>query len=290
MIRIIDPRLLYSLLLVFTLTPYSSNSKTIFDKSMTEVSHGIYVYGSFSAHSLVLITNAGVIVTDPVNVENAASMRKAISRITPLPVKYVVYSHQHWDHVLGGQIFKNEGAEFVSHRNCIKHFIRRPHPDLVMPDRTIEEDTSITLGQHTLELQYYGLNHGDCMLVMHVKNSDILYVNDLVTPWSVGLGFMPDYDPIEWIRTLKELEQQTVWKRFIGGHGIPVAPKAALTERREFMEALNSAVIKAIDNGERFEKVYKNIELPKKFHAMRGYNIQLQRAAERLYHYHTMGW
>jgi glyoxylase-like metal-dependent hydrolase (beta-lactamase superfamily II) len=257
---------------------------------MQRVAPDIYVFGSFSAHSLIVITSAGVIVTDPVNKKNATDMKEAIRKITLLPVKYVIYSHQHWDHILGAKIFKDEGAEIISHQNCIKHFMRRPHPDLVLPDRTISKTASIDLGDHTLELKYYGVNHGDCMIIMHVKGSDIIYVNDLVTPWSMGLGFMPDYDPIEWIRTLKELKEQKNWGRFIGGHGIPIAPKKALVQRLEFMEHLNEAVIEAIGNGYRFEEVYSNIKLPKRFRDMRGYNTQLQRAAERFYHYHTMGW
>ena len=271
-------------------SPVGAQPLDLFTKTTTEVAPGVYSYGAFSARSLFVVTSDGVITTDPVSKKNAMDMRAAIAEVTDQPVKYVIYSHQHWDHVLGGQIFKDEGATFISHDKCIPHFIRHPNEDLVMPDQTVTGDHNLTLGDKTLKLMYFGYNHGDCMLVMHVDGTDVLYINDLVTPYSVGLGFMPDYDPGEWVRTLHELEARDDWTEFVGGHGIPVAPKEAMVQRRRYMEALMEAVQEGIANGQRLEELYDNIELPKEFREMRGYDTHIRRAAERIYHYLTMGW
>ncbi len=188
------------------------------------------------------------------------------------------------------RFFKDEGATFISHANCIPHFLRHPNDDLVMPDTTVTSDSEITLGDKTLKLMYFGPNHGDCMLVMQVDGTDVLYINDLVTLYSVGLGFMPDYDPGEWVRTLRELEAMDGWARFVGGHGIPVAQKDAMNQRRRYMEALMQAVQDGIANGLRLEALYDSIDLPNEFKEMRGYEAHLRRGAERIYHYYTMGW
>lgn len=279
-----------ALLCLMTVNPALAQSLDIFKKTTTEVAPGVYSYGAFSARSLFVVTTDGVITTDPVSTKNAADMRAAIAEVTDQPVKYVVYSHQHWDHALGGQIFKDEGATFVSHANCIAHFVRNPNDELVMPDQTVTGDSEITLGDKTLQLMYFGPNHGDCMLVMQVDGTDVIYINDLVTPYSVGLGFMPDYDPGEWVRTLRELEAMDGWTQFVGGHGIPVAPKEALTQRRRYMDALMAAVREAIADGKRLEEVYDTIELAQEFQEMRGYQTHIRRGAERIYHFYTMGW
>lgn len=271
-------------------SPVGAQSLDLFTKTTTEVAPGVYSYGAFSARSLFVVTSDGVITTDPVSTKNAIDMRAAIAEVTDQPVKYVIYSHQHWDHVLGGQLFKDEGATFISHDKCIPHFVRHPHDDLVMPDQTVTGDHDLTLGDKTLKLMYFGYNHGDCMLVMQVDGTDVLYINDLVTPYSVGLGFMPDYDPGEWVRTLHELEARDDWTEFVGGHGIPIAPKEAMVQRRRYMEALMKAVRDGIANGQRLEELYDTIELPEEFREMRGYNTHIRRAAERIYHYYTMGW
>ena len=278
------------MLMTFVATMANAQSIDLFTKDTTELAPGVYTFGAFSARSLFVVTDDGVITTDPVSPKNAADMRAAIAEVTDQPVKYVIYSHQHWDHVLGGQIFKDEGATFISHEKCIAHFMRHPNDDLVMPDRTVTGDSEITLGGKTLKLMYFGPNHGDCMLVMQVKGTDVLYINDLVTPYSVGLGFMPDYDPGEWVRTLNELEAMDGWTRFVGGHGVPFAPKDAMNQRRRYMEALMQAVQDGITEGKRLEGLYDTIELPEEFREMRGYETHLRRAAERIYHYYTMGW
>lgn len=260
------------------------------ERKLTELDPGVYSYGNFAARSLVVITDAGVIVTDPTNSRHAAGMRDAVAALTDQPVRYVVYSHQHWDHALGGRIFAEAGAEFWSHEKCLPHWNRHPHPELVLPDVTVPGNADLKLGGRTLRLTYHGINHGDCVLVMQLDHSDVLYVNDLVTPFSVGLGFMPDYDPVEWIRTLRELEERPGWNRMMGAHGIPVAPKSALTQRRRYLEALMAEVRAKMDAGLRREALYEAVELPEEFRSLRGSKTELKRAAERIYHYYTMGW
>ncbi|MDJ0929058.1 MAG: MBL fold metallo-hydrolase [Gammaproteobacteria bacterium] len=273
-------------------SPYENLTvEQIMARSMTELAPGLYSFGSFGERSLVVITDDGVIVTDPANAEHAAAMRAAVAAITDAPVRYMIYSHQHWDHVLGGQIFKEEGATVISHANCVAHFERRPHPELVMPDATVQGGEVIELGGRALRLMYFGRNHGDCLLVMQLEGTDVLFVNDLVTPYSVGLGFLPDYDPGEYRRTLLELEALPGWARMTGNHGIPVAPKAALNQRRRYIEALMTAVKDVLDSREyQGEALYDAIELPEEFRNMRGYDRHIRRAAERIAYYYGMGW
>jgi hypothetical protein len=80
------------------------------------------------------------------------------------------------------------------------------------------------------------------------------------------------------------------WMQFIGGHGIPIAPKDAMVQRRRYMEALMAAVLDGIESGKRLEELYGTIELAEEFKEMRGYDTHIRRSAERIYHYYTMGW
>ncbi|MBL8642620.1 MAG: MBL fold metallo-hydrolase [Rhodospirillaceae bacterium] len=255
----------------------------------TELAPGLYTFGNFSARSIFVVGDDGVIATDPVSTDFAKDMRAAISKVTDKPVKYVVYSHQHWDHINGGKIFKDEGATFISHENCIKHFTNTPNPNVIMPDKTVKGGETVAVKGKTLNLMYFGRNHGDCMLVMQVQGTDVLYVNDLVTPYSLGLGFMPDYDPKEWARTLREIEARPDWQRMVGGHGVPFGKRDAVALRRDFLEQLMTAVKAEMDKGRSADEIAATINLPD-FKDVRGYKEQIGRAAERIYHYYEMGW
>jgi glyoxylase-like metal-dependent hydrolase (beta-lactamase superfamily II) len=124
---------------------------------------------------------------------------------------------------------------------------------------------------------------------MQLDGTDVLFVNDLVTPFSVGLGTMPDYDPGDWVRTLREMEAMTGWSRMVGGHGPPSAPKAALVERRRYLEALMASVKEQMDAGKGMREIIADTSLPE-FSHMSGYEAQIDRAAERIYYYYSMGW
>ena len=129
------------------------------------------------------------------------------------------------------------------------------------------------------------------MLIMHLEGTDVLFVGDLVTPYSVGLGFFPDYYPVDYLRTLKELEELDGWSRLVGNHGIPVAPKDALVQRGAYLEMLLTEVKKAMDNGAlRADAILEEISVPDELREMRGFERQLPRAVERIYYYYTMGW
>ena len=76
--------------------------------------NGLYTFRWGPYRNIFLVTDEGVVASDPMNAEAASLYREAIRAVTDQPVKYVVYSHSHWDHVSGGAIFKQEGATFIS--------------------------------------------------------------------------------------------------------------------------------------------------------------------------------
>ncbi len=252
----------------------------------TDLGDGLYVFRNTGTRSIFMVTDEGVIATDPVSVTHAKLYREAIAELTDQPVKYVVYSHEHWDHVVGGQIFKDEGATFISHINCAKHFMDNPHPGIVMPDITFDDDYTLELGGHSLDLHYFGPNHGDCMVVMQPDSGDYIFVVDLVTSGGAPLGFMPDYAPHHWIRTLKEIEAMD-YKVMIGGHGSLLSHPSAVTERRMYLEALMAAVKQAREAGGR--DLQKTVRLPE-FSYLRGYEDRIEDNVRRIQMFYGIGW
>lgn len=147
-----------------------------------QLADGAYLYRAGHHRSLFLVDDDGVIVTDPINADVAARYRAAIREITDAPVRYVVYSHYHWDRVSGGQVFAEEGAEFVAQSRCAQRFVENPNPAVVSPDITFAERLDVTVGETTLELYYFGPSHGDCLTVFVAQPTNLLQIVDLVNP------------------------------------------------------------------------------------------------------------
>ncbi len=258
----------------------------------TKVAEGVYVFRWWVYRNLFVVTDEGVIATDPVNPKAAKMLMQEIRKVTDKPIKYVVYSHQHWDHISGGKIFKDAGAQFVSHEGCMKHFKRRPSPVVVLPDITFSDKHTLTLGGKTLELEYFGKNHGDCLISMRLPKEKMIFLVDIVTPERVAFRNMPDFLPDEWIRSLSEIEKLD-FETVIPGHGpasMPAtSPRSVVQEQREYLEDLIAAVRVEWDKGVHSpDKLKKTIKLPK-YKEWRGYDAWLPMNIERIWAYLHMG-
>jgi glyoxylase-like metal-dependent hydrolase (beta-lactamase superfamily II) len=286
-------RLLLSLVLLIAMSADGVNAQSLALNSkgeMTKLADDVYTFSYAGTRTIVITTNEGVIIGDPISPKAAPLLRDAIKAITDQPVKYMIYSHSHWDHVLGGKIFKDAGAKVISQRNCLASFYRYPNPDLVLPDTSYDQHMDITLGGRPVRLIYFGVNHSDCMTFIHIPHAGILHIVDVVTPGSVptGTGKMEDTYLLDTIRTLKDIEALD-FQTMVGGHGKASAPKAAVTERREYLEALMTAVRAEIDKGTPFGEIPSKISLPQ-FKHLTGYDKFLKSNAERVLIYNSIGW
>ena len=151
---------------------------------------------------MFVVTPAGVIATDPISYgrpQAAKTYVDEIKKITKAPIKYVIYSHHHYDHIAGGKPFKEAGATFVAHRRAKERLVALKGPDVVIPDEVVDGKRTITLGGTKLELHYIGRNHSDWSLVMLLPKEKIIFAVDFNS-----LGAVPsrlavnDSYPVEW--------------------------------------------------------------------------------------------
>ena len=132
-----------------------------FGTSVRQVADGVYVFRWWIYRNMFVVTDEGVIATDPFNHQAARLLSDEIQKVTDKPVKYVIYSHNHHDHISGGITFEEEGAEFIGHENVVKELGDHPSPVTPIPGITFKDRYTLTLGGRTVELEYYGPNHGD---------------------------------------------------------------------------------------------------------------------------------
>ena len=87
-----------------------------------KITDGVYGFDLGASNlpysAMFVVTGAGVIVIDPFNSVSARAMLQEIRKVSAEPIRYVFYSHDHWDHASGGQVFKNEGAEIIAHNEA----------------------------------------------------------------------------------------------------------------------------------------------------------------------------
>lgn len=229
----------------------------------TKVADGLYSFGNGFTFNAFWITNDGVIVMDPVDKEHATQTLKAIRELTDKPIRYLIYSHNHYDHISGGQVFKDQGAIVMSHANIASWLAKHPSPNVVMPSKTWTGNKSkIVLGGRTVELYHFGPSHGEGMTVFRFPKERVIFTVDLVVPHRVAFTYMPDFYPKEWERTLAEMDKLE-FDTIMFAHNAPSGPRSALTEQREYLKDLRAAVLSELKKGTPFLDIPNAVKLPK---------------------------
>jgi glyoxylase-like metal-dependent hydrolase (beta-lactamase superfamily II) len=96
-------------------------------RSITQVTGDLYRASNGNWNTVFLVTPAGIVLADPLNVEFAAWLKAQLDERFKLPVRYVIYSHSHWDHAEGGNVFATT-ATFIGHENMLVNMDGRvPH-------------------------------------------------------------------------------------------------------------------------------------------------------------------
>ena len=202
-------QLYWMVLSLALITTACSNQSAKLPETVEQIGEGAFLFTHDNERSLFLVDTEGVIVTDPLGIDAAPAYKQAIAAITDAPVKYVVYSHYHWDRVAGAEIFLRDGAQVVAQERCAERFRINPNPDVVMPDITFDTDYVVKVGDQQLSLNYFGPSHGDCLTVFTVEDQGLMQIVDLVNP---PVAAFPENPTIPYIRphNLREFFQRTI--------------------------------------------------------------------------------
>ena len=104
-------------------------------REIVHVAGDVYRANNGNWWSIFMVTPEGIVLGDPINVQFASWLRDELDRRFDVPVRYVVYSHSHWDHAEGGAVFADT-ATFVAHENMLANMDGRyPHMPGDMIDR-----------------------------------------------------------------------------------------------------------------------------------------------------------
>jgi glyoxylase-like metal-dependent hydrolase (beta-lactamase superfamily II) len=204
--------------------PAQAQQRPQIETKKVDGTDNVYIFRNGNHQSMFIVTKDGVIATDPVAYGRPTGGQQyvdEIKKVTDKPIKFLIYSHHHFDHIAGGKAFKDAGATIVSHQQAKVRLAALQDPATPLPDETVsDKGATIRIGNTVLELSYVGLNHSDSTLVFRLPKERLIFLVDLVPVGSFpGLG-MIDFFPLEAMESLKKIAAMD-WDRMIPGHPGP---------------------------------------------------------------------
>lgn len=266
-----------------TLTADSKYPPTSVDMEVQKVSqHVYYVQGvpgiasyneGFISNAGFIVTTDGVVVFDALGTPSLAyKLVQKIRSITTQPIKKVIVSHYHADHIYGLQVFEELGAEIIapygaqiyihSEGAALRLEERRFSLDpwvnentrLVLPDTTIKKSTAFTLGGVTFTINFMGKAHSDGDLTLLVEPDKVLFTGDLI--FEGRLPFVGSADSKKWLETLTKLETDGLAK-LIPGHGPATDnPEETIALTRSYLAHLRQVMGAGVYDFTPFAEIY----------------------------------
>ena len=275
-----------AVLIVSALATSAQAQRPQIETTKVQGTENVYIFRNGNHQSMFIVTKDGVIATDPIAYGRPTGGQDYIAeirKITDKPIKYLIYSHHHYDHVAGGKPFKDVGATIIAHKRAKERLAALKDPNTPLPDQVVGDSRTINLGGTRLELKYLGLNHSDSNLVMLLPKEKLVFVVDTIPVGSFpGHGFIDIY-PLETEDFIKKVLALD-WDRLIPGH--PGQPNGRLGNKKDaqdilvLMQEASAEMKKMGQEGKCWEPAEKEFKLPK-YASWPGYENGLQFVARR---------
>jgi quinoprotein relay system zinc metallohydrolase 2 len=226
-----------------------------------------------------VVGKESVAVMDPGgSLADGQRLRAAIRKTTSLPIRFVIMSHVHPDHIFGAGAFLDDKPQFVGHarlpnalaqrgqyyRDGLNGILGKDHAGpLVTPTLLIQDHQRIDLGGRPLEITAHAIAHSDCDLSVLDVQTGTLLLSDLLFVERV-----PSLDGSlkGWLSELGRLKTLTV-QRAVPGHG-PTSVKwpSACRDLERYLSTLRRETQQAIAQGQDIDQAAKTVALCERGH------------------------
>ena len=227
-----------------------------YKSGVIEVADNVYAYiqENCATNAGFIVSDEGVMVIDSLMTPTlAGKLYTAVRNVTKAPIRFLINTHFHGDHVFGNQYF--QPAPIVAHVNCREELMEKfdgnmqryrgraeliPELDqirMTLPDVTFENRMTIHLGSREIQLSFHGRAHSNSDILLYLPEEKLLFVADLAV--NKTLPAFPDGHITKWLTVLDEVAKVDA-NTFVPGHG-PVGDRSDFNDAVELLAPIGGA-------------------------------------------------
>jgi len=233
------------------------------EPSLVEITENVFrtQHAPGAANSVVVVTDEGLVVVDGTcrGAGNPEWLKAELNRRFDVPVKYVILSHDHEDHICGLQVFDDTAAT-VSHAKAREHILRENRNSSI-PDIVFEDQMELFLGGKRFVLYYFGPTPSDNLIQIHIPDERVLIAPDISR---AGRSLvLPDFrdanvgNMIDVLETLSKLNDVDI---VVPGHW-GVSTQDSFLWYRVYLIALRDRVLDEMIAGASIEEILENVTM-----------------------------
>ncbi|WP_442578823.1 quinoprotein relay system zinc metallohydrolase 2 [Mesorhizobium sp. ASY16-5R] len=245
------------------------------DLALVEIADGVFAVqgvnelmapenrGTIANLGVVVGSEAVAVIDSGGSLVEGRALLAAIKGVTQKPIRYLIDTHMHPDHIFGNAAFRTTGATLVGHKNLPRALEARAAfylqsyreqlgeelmrgIEIIPPTLLVEDRMDLDLGGRVIELRAWKAAHTDNDLTVFDRRTKTLFTGDLVF-----LQHLPTLDGslLGWMRQMDELAAIDA-AAIVPGHGPAPSPwPQALAAERRYFEVLSADLRKAIKDG-----------------------------------------
>jgi glyoxylase-like metal-dependent hydrolase (beta-lactamase superfamily II) len=215
-----------------------------------ELGNNLYSVTDGAYNTMFMVTDKGVVAVDaPPSL--GQKYLKAIAEVTSKPVNYLIYSHAHIDHIGAAGLFpknvsiiaQEETARELQRAKAVAKNVSMVPP---IPTITFPKNYTLTIGNQTLKLDYYGSNHLPGNIFIYAPKQKVLMLVDIVFPGWVPFPYLAiAKDAAGFINAHDIALDKYDFDKFVGGHLTRLGTRNDVAIQKEFIDDLKNAATKA---------------------------------------------
>lgn len=226
--------------------------------SITQIKDNLYRYSSGTHHAVFVVTDEGIALTDPISHEGASWLKQELKKRFKQPVRYVIYSHSHHDHVYGGEVFDEPGVTFIAHE-WARDELLATRANTKIPNLVFNDELTLHLGDTQIDLRYHGPNNGKGAISMNFPKHRVLHVVDWIVLGRMPYKNLPGYDVRGMINSTRDVLEMD-FDLMVGGHA-EMGDKDDVRDYLTFVEQLYTAVLEGMRAGKSLETLQQEIRM-----------------------------